>query len=166
MEINEIFDQVVPYHCHLVEVTGGEPLVQQDAPVLIHSLLEDGYTVLLETNGTQDIGRVDDRCVKIVDVKCPSSGMMDKNDLQNLKRLTGRDELKFVIGDREDYDYARKIVGHADMMGNQVRAVNFSPVFGRLQPKVMAEWILEDHLQVRLHLQLHKYIWGPDARGV
>jgi 7-carboxy-7-deazaguanine synthase len=98
-----------------------------------------------------------------VDVKCPSSGQAQENDLENLERLTAKDEVKFVIGDREDYAFARELLGSYSLEGNPV---HFSPVFERLHPKVLAEWILTDHLNVRLHFQLHKYIWDPNQRGV
>lgn len=166
MEIGDIFDRVSSYGCHLVEITGGEPLIQSETPILIQSLIEDGYEVLLETNGTMDISQVDDRCVKIVDVKCPSSGMADKNDPENLNRLKEKDELKFVIGNREDYDFAKKILNYVNLGVFKKNPINFSPVFGLMEPRVLAEWILKDHLDVRLHLQLHKYIWGPGVRGV
>jgi len=166
MEVNHIFEQVDPHQCRLVEITGGEPLVQDDTPILIESLLDDGYQVLLETNGSMDISRVDERCVKIVDIKCPSSGMMKKNDLDNLGRMTTGDELKFVLGTREDYEYAKRILGYKELDSERGNPVNFSPIFGKLDPKTLSEWILEDHLDVRLHLQLHKYIWGPETRGV
>ncbi|MCP4568025.1 MAG: radical SAM protein, partial [FCB group bacterium] len=110
MKIADIIDHVSSYRCPLVEITGGEPLIQKETPLLIQGLIEQGHEVLLETNGTRDIRPVDERCVKIVDVKCPSSGMSDMNDPENLKRLSHGDELKFVIGNREDYDYARKIL--------------------------------------------------------
>ena len=166
MEIGDIFDRVSPYECHLVEITGGEPLIQSETPLLIENLLEDGYEVLLETNGSVDISYIDDRCAKIVDLKCPSSGMVDRNDKENLNRLTEKDELKFVIGTREDYDYARGVMGHMDVNIKKIIPVNFSPVFGNIKPKLLAEWVLDDHLNVKLQLQLHKYIWGPEARGV
>ncbi len=166
MKIGDIFDQVSAHECRLVEITGGEPLIQKETPVLIQSLLEDGYEVLLETNGTVDISLVDNRCVKIVDVKCPSSGMSDKNDPENLNRLMETDELKFVLGNRGDYDYAKKVSDYVNVHLKKLTRINFSPVFEQLNPKVLAEWILEDHLDVRLHLQLHKYIWGPEVRGV
>jgi 7-carboxy-7-deazaguanine synthase len=166
MEVNHIFEQVDPHQCRLVEITGGEPLVQDDTPILIESLLDDRYEVLLETNGSMDISRVDERCVKIVDIKCPSSGMMEKNNLDNLGRLTTRDELKFVLGTAEDYKYAKKILEYKELDPERINPVNFSPIFGQLDPKTLSEWILEDHLDVRLHLQLHKYIWGPETRGV
>lgn len=166
MEIGDIFDQVSPYECNLVEITGGEPLIQAETPVLIESLLEDGYEVLLETNGSQDISHVDERCVKIIDIKCPSSGMSEKNDLKNLNRLTERDEIKFVIGSREDYEFAKGILNLVHSNPFKANPIHFSPVFGKMMPEVMAKWILEDHLNVRLQLQLHKYIWEPDQRGV
>ena len=166
MDVNDIFEQVSPYQCRLVEITGGEPLIQGETPILVESLLDDGYELLLETNGTIDISQVDDRCVKIVDIKCPSSDMNDKNDLENLNRLSAQDELKFVLKTREDYEYARKIIGYVELNPQKANSINFSPVFGHLEPKTLSEWILEDHLDVRLHLQLHKYIWGPETRGV
>jgi len=163
MEIGEIIDRVVSYKCPLVEVTGGEPLNQKETPVLIHRLLEEGFEVLMETNGTQDISQVDDRCVKIVDIKCPSSGEDEKNNLENLTRLAGKDEIKFVIGSREDYEYAKKLLNFNSLRMN---AVHFSPVFGKMNPTVLAKWILEDRLDVRLHLQIHKIIWNPEQKGV
>lgn len=166
MEIGDVFDRVSSFECHLVQITGGEPLIQEETPILIQSLIEDGYEVLLETNGSQDISQVDDRCIKVLDIKCPSSGMADRNDLNNMARLSQDDELKFIIGNREDYDYARKIVDYIDLGPRRIHAVHFSPVFWQLEPSTLAEWILEDHLDVRLHLQLHKYVWGPDMKGV
>jgi len=166
MEVNHIFEQVAPYQCRLVEITGGEPLAQDHTPILIESLLDDGYEVLLETNGSMDISGVDERCVKIVDIKCPSSGMKDRNDLENLKRLSHRDEIKFVLGTREDYEFAKQVIRYRELGPKMTSPINFSPIFGQLAPEDLAQWILEDHLEVRLHLQLHKYIWGPQARGV
>ena len=166
MEVNHIFEQVDPHQCRLVEITGGEPLAQDDTPILIESLLDDGYEVLLETNGSMDISGVDERCVKIVDIKCPSSGMKDRNDLENLNRLSHRDEIKFVLGTREDYEFAKQVIRYRELGPKMTSPINFSPIFGQLAPKDLAQWILEDHLEVRLHLQLHKYIWGPQARGV
>ena len=166
LEIADILDRVASYQCHLVEVTGGEPLIQEETPTLIRRLLEEGYEVLLETNGTQDISRVDVRCVRIVDIKCPSSGEMEKNDLENLSRLTDHDEIKFVIGGRDDYEYAKKILDLMDLNPFRMKKVLFSPVFGTVEPSLLGEWILRDHLHVRLQLQLHKYIWDPERRGV
>ena len=166
MEIGEIIDRVASCRCPLVEITGGEPLIQQETPFLIFSLLEKDYEVLLETNGTQDISLVDERCVKIVDIKCPSSGEDENNDLENLDRLTDKDEVKFVIGGREDYEYARKILEIMDYKSSRMNQIHFSPVFGKMEPEILAEWILEDNLNVRLQIQLHKIIWDPEKRGV
>lgn len=166
LEINEIVARVSSMQCPLVEVTGGEPLIQKETPVLIHHLLEAGYDVLLETNGTCDISRIDDRCVKIVDFKCPSSGETSHSDLKNLERLTSRDEVKFVIADRKDYEYAKHLLDRKGFNISEQTPVHFSPVFGRMDPKTLAAWILKDRLGVRLHLQLHKLIWPSDERGV
>jgi 7-carboxy-7-deazaguanine synthase len=163
MEIPVILEQVRRLGCDLVEVTGGEPLIQEEAPSLIGRLLDEGHTVLLETNGSVDISVVDKRCARVVDIKCPSSGMAAKNDLRNLKRLRARDELKFVIGNRQDYEFAKDLLSTLPAAGQKI---NFSPVFGSLAPRPLAEWILDDRLPVRLNLQLHKIIWGPKARGV
>ncbi len=166
LEIADIVNRVASYQCPLVEVTGGEPLIQEETPVFVHRLLQEGYQVLMETNGSQDIRRVDDSCVKIIDIKCPSSGQHRHNDLRNLDWLTNHDEVKFVISHREDYEYARKILDLMDTKLLKKNQVHFSPVFGGLEPNTLAEWLLEDHLDVRLHLQLHKFIWTPDRRGV
>ncbi len=166
MEIAHIFEQVAPFQCHLVEITGGEPLLQEDTPILIESLLDDGYEVLLETNGTMDISALDSRCIKIMDVKCPSSEMHHKNNLENVNRLTSRDEIKFVLGTEDDYRYAKKMIDYAHGCLHPVKTIHFSPIFGRLEPELLAEWILADHLNVRLQLQIQKYIWGPETRGV
>ncbi len=163
MEIPEILERVGELRCSLVEVTGGEPLLQADTPRLIVRLLNAGHTVLLETNGSLDIGVVDRRCVRIVDIKCPSSGMSGQNDLRNLEKLGAHDELKFVIGTREDYEFARRIISSIPAARGRI---NFSPVFGAVDPRLLAGWILEDRLPVRLNLQLHKIIWGPEATGV
>lgn len=165
LSISEVIRKVASYKCPLVEITGGEPLVQEETPALISQLLGEGYSVLLETNGSQDIDQTDARCTRIVDIKCPSSGESSSNDFRNLRKLTDNDELKFVIGNREDYEYAKEVLvkGSAPLNTKQI---HFSPIFGRIQPAALAEWILEDHLGVRLHLQLHKIIWSPDRRGV
>jgi 7-carboxy-7-deazaguanine synthase len=166
LEIAPIVERVVAYQCDLVEVTGGEPLVQDETPSLIHRLLQTGVDVLMETNGSLDIGCIDPRCVRIMDIKCPSSGEAGRNLWENLTRLTVKDELKFVIGDREDYEYAKQLLKAMDKDHVIKCPVHFSPVFGVMRPDSLAEWILEDHLQVRLSLQLHKLIWGPERRGV
>ena len=166
MEIREIINRISSYRCNLVEITGGEPLIQKKTPALIYGLLERGFEVLLETNGSQDISKVDERCVRIIDIKCPSSGEEKKNDPGNLKRLTEKDEIKFVIGNRADYEYAKKMLDSMNLDSSSMNTIHFSTVFGKMHPKILAKWILEDHLNVRLHVQLHKFIWGPEQRGV
>ena len=163
LQIPDIMEQVRRFSCDLVELTGGEPLLQEETPSLVSTLLDSGYEVLLETNGSIDINKMDQRCARILDVKCPSSGMAGKNDLSNLQKLTPLDELKFVIGNREDYEFAKDILTNFQSINFKV---NFSAVFGELLPRTLAEWIMQDHLRVRLNLQLHKIIWGPEARGV
>ena len=165
MEITEIMNRIADYMCRLVEITGGEPLIQSETPGLIYRLLENGYEVMLETNGSLDISRVDERCIKIVDIKCPTSGESDKNDLGNLKRLGSKDQVKFVIGDRSDYEYA-KVTMDSISPDFPEEQILFSPVSGGITRSQLAEWILEDSLNVRLHLQLHKIIWPDKKRGV
>ena len=165
-EIKDIIAQVSSHKCPLVEVTGGEPLIQKQTPFLVKGLVEKGYTVLVETNGSQDISQIDERCIRIMDIKCPSSGEEENNDLENLRRLTDKDEIKFVIGGREDYEFAKNILefqGRSPFIRN---LVHFSPLFEKIEPRLLAEWILEDCLDVRLHVQLHKIIWDPAQRGV
>jgi len=165
MQISEILDSIAVFRCKVVEVTGGEPLLQDTTPDLISSLLRKNYQVLLETNGSFDIRMVDPRCARIMDVKCPGSGEHEKCDLANFKHLGKNDQVKFVIGDRRDYEYARdmlKKIPSSMPTGNLL----FSPNTEKLAPAKLAEWILEDHLQTRLHLQLHKTIWPDIDRGV
>lgn len=161
MEIEPIIKQVDSFRCPLVEITGGEPLIQPETPLLIRSLLENGYEVMIETNGSLDISIIDNRCIKIVDIKCPSSMESDKNDLENLKRMNRKDQVKFVIGTRKDYVYANKI---KEMIPDRFPGhhILFSPVSGEIVPTKLANWILEDKLDVRFHLQLHNIIW-PDG---
>lgn len=167
IDISRIIDRVADFGCKLVEITGGEPLIQAATPCLVRTLLDETYTVLLETNGSMDIGLADPRCRRIVDIKCPSSAMADRNDMSNLERLTDRDELKFVIAGREDYDFAKEILARAlPCLAPLPCIINFSPLFDAIQPRTLAEWILRDRLPVRLNLQLHKLIWAPDTRGV
>ncbi len=165
MELTEIMNRIAAYMCRLVEITGGEPLLQSETPTLIYRLLENGYEVMLETNGSLDISRVDERCIKIVDIKCPTSGESDKNDMENLKRLGSKDQVKFVIENRIDYEYAKETMDSncPDFPEEQIL---FSPVSGGIAPSRLAEWILEDNLNVRLHLQLHKIIWPDEERSV
>jgi 7-carboxy-7-deazaguanine synthase len=166
MYIADILDRMSGYNCRLVEVTGGEPLIQEETPELIRHLLNNGYKVLLETNGSRDISIVDERCTRIMDIKCPSSGEHGCNDLENLRRIGDNDELKFVIADRADYEYAKEILDLARKKSTGSSTVHFSPCFGRMDLKELAEWILKDALDVRLHIQLHKIIWGPHVKGV
>jgi 7-carboxy-7-deazaguanine synthase len=165
-EIEQIVERVKTFCCPTVEITGGEPLRQKDTPVLAARLLGENFTVLVETNGSYDIDLIDRRCVRIVDVKCPSSNEAAKFDRGNLGRLTENDELKFVMGDRTDYEYAREILNKMTEDGLRAGHIHFSPVFGSIEPEELANWILEDHLQVKLSLQLHKIIWEPNTRGV
>jgi 7-carboxy-7-deazaguanine synthase len=165
MSIDDIVRQVGGYGSALVEVTGGEPLLQEDVYPLMERLLDEGQTVLLETGGQIDVSRVPGAVVKVMDVKCPASGESDKVDWRNIDRLGSRDQVKFVIQDRRDYEFARDTVArHA--LDRRCAAVLFSPVHGVLNPKDLSEWILEDRLPVRLQLQIHKHIWGADVRGV
>jgi 7-carboxy-7-deazaguanine synthase len=166
MELEDILEKVGNYNCRLIEITGGEPLLQKETPELIRKLLDSGCKVLLETNGSLDISTIDERCIRIMDVKCPSSGMHERNDLENLKKIGNRDELKFVIADRADYEYAKKVLELAGRASSSSPTVHFSPSFGKIILKELAAWILEDAMDVRLHVQLHKFIWGPSDRGV
>jgi len=161
-----ILQKVASFGCRLVEITGGEPLLQEETQALIGNLLDSGCKVLLETNGSRDISLIDRRCVRIVDVKCPSSGMEQANRLENLRLLTPQDEVKFVIGDRKDFEYARDMITVHLSKRDCFRPPLFSPVSGALEPRILADWILDDRLDVRLQLQLHKAIWGADTRGV
>ncbi|GAB4239958.1 MAG: 7-carboxy-7-deazaguanine synthase QueE [Candidatus Methylacidiphilales bacterium] len=163
--IGSIVEEVEALGIPLVEVTGGEPLLQPNAAVLTRVLCDRGYTVLVETAGAHDISVLDARVIRIMDLKCPDSGMADRNLWSNIDHLTVRDEVKFVIGSRGDYEWARDQVGRW-RLADRVRAVLFSPVFGRIEPKVLVEWILADRLPVRFQLQMHKFIWPPSERGV
>ena len=165
MAVDEVVDQVEAYACPVVELTGGEPLLQADVYPLMHRLLETGKTVLLETGGHRSIADVPDDVIRIVDVKCPASGEADKNHWPNFDVLRPHDEVKFVIQDRVDYDFAKDVIDRHRLV-DRCAAVLFSPVHGVLDPKLLAKWILDDGLVVRLQLQAHKYIWGADVRGV
>ena len=165
MSVDQVVADVESRGCELVEVTGGEPLLQPDVYPLMQRLLDSGKTVLIETGGHRSIAQVPDGVIRIMDVKCPGSGESAKNDWSNLPLLTGRDEVKFVIADRADYDYAREVVAREGLTA-RCGGVLFSPVHGKLDPRELSEWVLADRLPVRVQLQVHKYIWSPETRGV
>ena len=164
--LDRILATVKGFDCNLIEVTGGEPLIQDETPDLIAALIKKGYTVLLETNGSQDISMVDTRCARIVDIKCPSSRMDNKNYWKNLDYITPNDQLKFVIAHRQDYLYAKKVLDAAAIKRRKKLLINFSPVFNEIDLKDLAGWMLADNLPVRLQIQLHKYIWGEHTKRV
>jgi len=164
ISLEEILTKVKSYGCPLVEVTGGEPLAQPEAIPLIARLCDAGYRVLIETSGAIDIAPVDERAHVILDVKCPGSGMTDRMHWANLSRLTMKDEAKFVLIDRKDYDWARNVIAQYDLVNRC--ALLMSPVFGSLEPRLLVEWVLADRLPVRFQMQVHKLIWAPDMRGV
>jgi 7-carboxy-7-deazaguanine synthase len=165
MEIDRIMSRISGFKCRWIEITGGEPLIQSETPLLVSRLIDNGYVVMMETNGSLDISRVDPRCIKVLDMKCPSSNESKKNDVKNLKKLHSKDQIKFVIGNHEDYTFAKNIISShcLDFPGNRIL---FSPVYGKMPPAELAEWILKDHLTVRLHLQIHKYIWPDKEKGI
>ncbi len=163
--IQDVVAEVERYECPLVEITGGEPLLQEDVYPLMEALLSKGCTVMLETGGHRPITRVPREVVKIIDVKCPGSGESGKNEWSNLDLLAPHDEVKFVVNDRADYEFARDVVRRYDLP-SRCAAVLMSPVHGVLEPRRLSEWILEDRLPVRLQVQLHKFIWSADTRGV
>lgn len=164
MTLDDITAKVRVFDCPLVEITGGEPLAQPSVLPLLQRLCDLGFTVLLETSGALDIAPVDPRVIKIVDLKSPASGESDKNRYSNLRHLAAKDELKFVLGNRTDYDWAKEqLITHN--LSNRC-AILFSPVWDKLPVKTLAEWILADRLPVRLQTQWHKQIWGPNVRGV
>lgn len=163
--VSEVLRNVSAFPCRLVEITGGEPLLQPETPLLVTKLLEYGFEVLLETNGSIDIGSIDLRCVKIVDIKCPSSNESSRNNLKNIDLLTPRDQLKFVLRDRKDFDFAISILERIPKH-LPPEHVLFSPVHNSLPPALLADWILSAKRPVRLHLQLHRIIWPHIDRGV
>lgn len=162
--LDEVVAAVAAWGIKLVEVTGGEPLIQRETTELLRRLLAAGHEVLLETSGAWPVGTVPDGVRIIMDLKTPGSGMVGRNRWENLDQLDGEDEIKFVVCDRADYEWARGVVGEHDLTARH--AVLFSPAFDRLEPRELAEWILADRLPVRMQLQLHKLIWSPSARGV
>jgi len=170
LTLEEILAKVRGVGTPLVEITGGEPLIHPNAFTLVTRLLDEGYTVLVETSGSVDVSPLDPRAHKVMDLKCPGSGESDKNLFQNLQHLTPRDEIKMVVRDRADYDWAVNVIRSYGLdvkaRSGAIRAILLSPVWGEMALEPLARWILEDGLPVRLQVQLHKFIWDPDARGV
>ena len=164
MSIDEILQKVENFGIHLVEITGGEPLMQDNVYTLMKSLIEKGYKVMLETGGSISLERVPKDVIKIMDLKCPGSGEQEKNNLDNLKLLATHDEVKFVILDRKDYEWSRDIIKKYKI--NETAHILISPVFDKLELKEIVKWILEDRLPVRLQTQLHKIIWDKNTIGV
>lgn len=170
MTVEDAIRTIQSYNCKTVEVTGGEPLLQERVYDLMMRLCDMGFEVLIETGGSLDVEKIDPRVLKIVDMKCPSSGMQDKNYYPNLNKLLPTDELKFVIGDRNDYEWAKALIAQYPHT-KQINSILFSPVFGTIEPVSMVNWMLEDKLQtivpnIRFQIQLHKVIWSPETRGV
>ena len=163
MSIDDIVAKVKEYGCGLVEVTGGEPLAQAESFDLIRRLCDEGFEVLIETSGSIDISGVDPRVTVILDVKCPGSGEVEKNRWENIEHLKPKDEIKFVIADRGDYDWARSVIERLNL---ERWTILFSPVWGVMDMKPLAEWMLADRVPARLQTQLHKHIWGADVKGV
>ena len=164
MSLENIIEKVQEYGCRLVEITGGEPLAQEDVHELMTKLCDLDFQVLLETGGSLDISRVDGRVKRIMDIKTPGSGMEKKNLMGNIPHLRWTDEVKFVVGDRGDFDWAVGIINQHEL--DKICPVLFSPVFGKLSPRELSEWILKEGLNARFQLQMHKYIWEPETRGV
>ena len=163
--VSDILAEVLALDCPMVEVTGGEPLLQKNVLPLMAQLCDAGKTVLIETSGAHDISKIDPRVHRIMDLKTPSSGECARNLWSNIEHLTKRDEVKFVIGSREDYEWSREQVrthGLAEKCG----CVLFSPIFGKIEPREIVDWIIADKLPVRFQLQMHKFIWPPMQRGV
>jgi len=161
--IQTIIEQIKSYQCNLVEITGGEPLLQKKTPELCRQLTAYGYEVLVETNGSQNIDCLHVPVKRILDMKCPGSGETDQMDQKNYHRLRSGDELKFVLSDKNDYLWAKSVISR-HKIPNEI-PILFSPVLERLEPKKLAAWILRDRLNVRLQLQLHKIIWTDSERG-
>ena len=164
LSIHQIIDKVKSYDINLVEITGGEPLLQKEVFPLMESLLKNKFKVMLETSGSLAINNVPAKVIKIIDLKCPGSGEENKNLWENLNHLTSTDEIKFVIADKTDYEWSKKVLQDYEL--DKKVPVLFSPVFEKLKLKDLTEWILEDNLPVRLHTQLHKYIWDQKTIGV
>jgi 7-carboxy-7-deazaguanine synthase len=165
MSVDDVLGRVRDFGCDVVEITGGEPLLQQEVYPLMQRLLDEGRTVMLETGGHVSVDRVPERVIRVIDVKCPGSGESEKNHWPNLDQLRPTDEVKFVIKDRTDYEYARGVVATHQLVG-RCAAVLLSPVHGVLDAKQLAAWVLKDRLPVRVQLQVHKFIWDARTRGV
>ncbi|MGA9997871.1 MAG: radical SAM protein [Pyrinomonadaceae bacterium] len=166
MTMDEVLESVRGFGCRLVEVTGGEPLAQREAFELIKRLCDEGYEVLIETGGYVSTEDVDERAKVILDVKCPASGEEARNHWPNMERLRAdKDEVKFVLANREDWDYAREVIERYDLE-RRAKAVLISPVWGEVDLQEVADWISASGLNVRMQLQMHKQIWGAEARGV
>ncbi len=165
MSVDDVVAEVERFGCPLVEMTGGEPLLQKELYPLMERLHASGHRVLIETGGHRSIEHVPAWATVVMDVKCPGSGEAARHDALNFGRLRPHDEVKFVIADRVDYDYAREVLAR-EQLATRVAAVHLSPVHGSLAPKTLSEWVLEDRLPVRVQLQVHKYIWGAEVRGV
>ncbi len=163
MIISEIIKEIDKYNCNLVEVTGGEPLLQKESIDLMKTLLEKNYTVMLETGGSLPIDNVPKKVIKIIDFKCPTSDMHKKNNWDILNFIEEHDEIKFVIGDYDDYVWVKDKLIKYNFKDNTIL---FSPTHGQLDPKILSEWVLKDGLNVRVQIQLHKYIWDADTKGV
>lgn len=164
MSIDAIVNEVKSYNCNLVEITGGEPLFQSESIDLMKRLCDDAFDVMIETSGSLSIKDIDKRVMIIMDLKCPSSKMEKKNLFENLDYIKPNDEIKFVIGNREDYEWAKETINKFNLTDKA--ALLFSVVFGKLEPVQLVEWILKDKLKVRYQLQIHKIIWEPTQKGV
>lgn len=165
MRREDVLSQALSFGTQLVELTGGEPLLQPGAIPLLRELCDVGRTVLVETSGEADVSRVDPRVHKIMDLKCPGSGESHRNRYANLAHLSARDEIKFVLADRVDYEWMRAIIAEREL-GRIGCTLLASPVWGKLDPKDLVRWVLEDGIFVRVQVQLHKVIWGADTQGV
>ncbi len=165
MSLNSIINKIDQINCSLVEITGGEPLIQANTITLIDNLIENNYNVLIETNGSKSIQALPRECIKIMDIKCPSSNESSSTLWENIQFLSPNDEVKFVVGSKEDYTYARSVI-HDRLPGIQASKIHISPVFDQIKMEELAAWMLEDRLTARLSFQYHKIIWGPDKQGV
>jgi len=163
--LRDLFDEVMAFDCPLIEVTGGEPLLQRNVHPLMAAFCDAGKTVLIETSGAHDISPIDPRVHRIMDLKTPSSGECARNLFSNIEHLNQGDEVKFVLGSREDYEWTRARILEFKL-STRVGAVLLSPIFGKIEPRDIVGWMLEDKLPARFQLQMHKFIWEPRARGV